>query len=296
MEIKIENLTKIYKGNVIGIKDVSLRIKNKVFGLLGPNGAGKTTLIKILSTLIEPTSGSIFINSKNLKDSSTKQYIKSILGYLPENFGLYPELTGFEFLDYMGVLYKINKNERTKKVKELIEITGLTEVQKRKTKTYSKGMKQRLGIAQALLNDPTLLIVDEPTSGLDPEERIRFRNLLSEISGGRIVILSTHIVGDVEHACNEIAILKEGSVLAHTTPRKLVANVKGKVWEAEVSVKAISQMKKEYPVISTIPSEKGYKVRFLAEKPTIEAEEAVPNLEDAYIYTLKGAKNKYNSF
>ncbi|MEA1994416.1 MAG: ABC transporter ATP-binding protein [Euryarchaeota archaeon] len=286
MEIKIENLTKIYNGDVTGIENISLKMKNGVFGLLGPNGAGKTTLIRILSTIMESTSGSVYIDGKNLKERSTKEYIRSILGYLPEDFGLYPQLTGVEFLDYMGILHKMNKNVRKKKIEEIIELVGLKEAKNRKTKTYSKGMKQRLGIAQALLNDPKLLIVDEPTSGLDPEERIKFRNMLSEVSGEKLVILSTHIVGDVEQACNNIAILKEGSILTHTTPQELIAEVQGKVWEAEISKEKLRQIKKDHSVISTIPSEERYKVRFLAEKSALGAENVSPSLEDAYLYEL----------
>lgn len=287
MEIETRKLTKIYKGGITGIDDVTLTIENSMFGLLGPNGAGKTTFMRILATLMEPTRGEISIDGMNLSEEKSKQKVKCILGYLPEEFGTYPELTGYEFLDYMGILYLMKDNqERRKKVKELLEIVGLQDAQTRKTKTYSKGMKQRLGIAQALLNDPQLLIVDEPTSGLDPEERIKFRNLLSELSGDRIVILATHIVGDVEHVCNDMAIIDKGKILERGSPRALIQSTRGKVWETEIDTTYIDAIKKTYTVISVSPTDTGYKVRFLADESAVAAESVNPTLEDAYIYRL----------
>ncbi len=286
MEIKTEGLTKIYRGHVTGIEEITLTIENSMFGLLGPNGAGKTTLMRILATLMEPTRGEVYIDGMNLKEEESKKRTRTILGYLPEEFGTYPELTGYEFLDYMGILYLMEKKERTRKVKELIETVGLKEAEKRKTKTYSKGMKQRLGIAQALLNDPQLLIVDEPTSGLDPEERIKFRNLLSELSGDRIVILATHIVGDVEHVCNDMAIIDRGKIRERNSPKTLIHSVRNKVWEAEVSSSDLDVIKKKNILISVSPKDFGYKARFLADEPAVKAENASPTLEDAYIYRL----------
>lgn len=287
MQIKTKGLTKIYKGDITGIEDVTITIENSMFGLLGPNGAGKTTFMRILATLMEPTKGEVFIDGFNLLKEKNKQRIKRILGYLPEEFGTYPELTGYEFLDYMGILYLMkDKYERTQKVKELIETVGLHNAATRKTKTYSKGMKQRLGIAQALLNDPQLLIVDEPTSGLDPEERIKFRNFLSELSGDRVVVLATHIVGDVEHVCNDMAIIDKGKILERGSPRGLIRATKGKVWEADIDAAIMDVIKKNHLLISTSPTDKGYKVRFLADEPAISAETVTPTLEDAYIYRL----------
>lgn len=287
MQIRTKGLTKIYKGDITGIEDVTITIENSMFGLLGPNGAGKTTFMRILATLMEPTKGEVFIDGFDLLKEENKQRIKRILGYLPEEFGVYPELTGYEFLDYMGILYLMkDKNERTQKVKELIETVGLQNAATRKTKTYSKGMKQRLGIAQALLNDPQLLIVDEPTSGLDPEERIKFRNLLSELSGDRIVMLATHIVGDVEHVCNDMAIIDKGRILERDSPRGLIQSAKGKVWEADIDTATMDVIKKNHILLSTSPTDTGYKVRFLAEEPAITAETVAPTLEDAYIHRL----------
>ncbi len=287
MRIETRELTKIYKSKIVGIENVSITIENSMFGLLGPNGAGKTTFMRILATLMEPTRGEVFIDSMNLCEEENKQNVRSILGYLPEEFGTYPELTGYEFLDYMGILYLMkDEKERTRKVKELIETVGLQDAQNRKTRTYSKGMKQRLGIAQALLNDPKLLIVDEPTSGLDPEERIRFRNLLSELSGDRIVILATHIVGDVEHVCNDMAIIDKGKILERNSPGNLIHSAKNKVWEAEVELSHIDVIKKNHILISMSPMDTRYKVRFLADEPLISAEKVNPTLEDAYIFRL----------
>jgi ABC-2 type transport system ATP-binding protein len=287
MRIETKGLTKIYKGGIIGIENVTLTTENSMFGLLGPNGAGKTTLMRILATLMEPTHGEIYIDGMNLHEENSKNEIKRILGYLPEEFGTYPELTGYEFLDYMGILCLMkDKRERMRKVKELLETVGLEEAETRKTRTYSKGMKQRLGIAQALLNDPQLLIVDEPTSGLDPEERIKFRNLLSELSGDRIVVLATHIVGDVEHACNDMAIIDKGKILERGSPRALIQSVKSKVWEAEIDSAQTNEVRKTHRVISLSPTDNGYRVRFLADEPVVTAEKVNPTLEDAYIYRL----------
>ena len=286
MHIETSGLTKIYKGGVIGIEDVTMTMKNSMFGLLGPNGAGKTTFMRILATLMEPTRGEVYIDGKNLSEEGNKQKIRNILGYLPEEFGTYPELTGYEFLDYMGILYLMDKQERIQKVKELIETVGLEDAQNRKTKTYSRGMKQRLGIAQALLNDPQLLIVDEPTSGLDPEERIRFRNFLSSLSGDRIVILATHIVGDVEHICNDMAIIDKGKIVERSSPRAMIQSTKGKVWEAEIAASYLDTIRKKHILISMSPIDTGYKARFLADEPIISAEKVTPTLEDAYIYRL----------
>lgn len=286
MEIETKGLTKMYKGGITGIDDITITIENSMFGLLGPNGAGKTTLMRILATLMEPTKGDVFIDGMNLSEEKSKERIKGILGYLPEEFGTYPELTGYEFLDYMGILYLMkDKDNRTRKVKELLETVGLQSAETRKTRTYSKGMKQRLGIAQALLNDPQLLIVDEPTSGLDPEERIKFRNLLSELSGDRIVILATHIVGDVEHVCNDMAIIDRGKIIERGSPRALIQVTKGKVWEAVIDAKQ-RDIVKQHLLISTSPTDTGYRVRFLADEPAVTAESVAPTLEDAYIYRL----------
>lgn len=287
MQITAEGLTKIYKGRIVGIEDVSITIENSMFGLLGPNGAGKTTFMRILATLMAPTRGEVFIDGMNLREEKNKQKIRSILGYLPEEFGTYPELTGYEFLDYMGLLYLMkDEKERTQKVKKLIETVGLQEAQYRKTKTYSKGMKQRLGVAQALLNDPQLLIVDEPTSGLDPEERIHFRNLLSELSGDRIVILATHIVGDVEHVCNDMAIIKKGRILERSSPSTLIQSARNRVWETEVESSDVDIIKKNHILISISPKDTRYRVRFLAVEPVVSAEKVSPTLEDAYVFRL----------
>ncbi len=286
MQIETSGLTKIYKGGVIGIEEVTMTVKNSMFGLLGPNGAGKTTFMRILATLMEPTKGEVFIDGKSIAEEDNKQGIRNSLGYLPEEFGTYPELTGYEFLDYMGILYLMDEQKRTQKVTELIETVGLKDAQNRKTKTYSKGMKQRLGIAQALLNDPQLLIVDEPTAGLDPEERIKFRNLLSGLSGNRVVILATHIVGDVEQVCNDVAIIDKGRIVERGSPQSLIQSTEGKVWETEIDASRLDTVRQRHLLISMSPTESGYRIRFLADEPAVSAEKVHPTLEDAYIYRL----------
>src|ERR1041385_1187749 len=229
MHLIIDNVGKQYKGNVWGLKDFSLRLRPGVLGLLGPNGAGKSTLMRILATITKPTAGIITWNGIDLSKSPDK--IRTVLGYLPQDFGVYPNLNVVEFLEYLAAAKGLDNTSAKHRIEELLQVVNLVEVRKRPLGGFSGGMKQRVGIAQALLNDPQLLIVDEPTGGLDPEERVRFRNLLSELSGERMVILSTHIVSDVEATATEIAIVKNGRLVTHATPEGLLRSVEGCVWE-----------------------------------------------------------------
>ena len=230
MEITIQHLNKVYRGGVHALNDVDLTIPNGMFGLVGPNGAGKTTLMRILAGILRPTSGTIRIEEYDGNTEKGRTAIKRMLGYLPQDLGVYPDLSAREFLDYIGILKGMDERKvRQQRVEELLETVSLTHVANRKLKTYSGGMKRRIGIAQALLNNPRFLIVDEPTSGLDPEERIRFRNLLSDLAGDRSVLLSTHIVEDIAQTCRNLAIMKIGKVVFHGTTADLINETRGKV-------------------------------------------------------------------
>ncbi len=215
MDVTISQLTKVYGGKVRALDGIDLRIQSGMFGLLGPNGAGKTTLMRILAGILHPTSGTVRIGGQECRTERERTALKRVLGYLPQELGVYPDLTAFQFLDYIGILKGMDDGKaRTQRVAELLEIVGLSEVARRRLKMFSGGMKRRVGIAQALLNDPRLLIVDEPTAGLDPEERIRFRNLLSELAGDRTVLLSTHIVEDIAQTCQRLAVMTAGKASA----------------------------------------------------------------------------------
>src|SRR5260370_3479677 len=232
MRLVVENLSKEYRGGgqvVQALSKVQIALRPGVLGLLGPNGAGKSTLMRILATITQPSSGRVLWNDVEIAHHPDP--LRTVLGYLPQDFGVYPNLNALEFLEYLAAVKGIQTATVRKRIGELLELVNLTEVAKRPLGGYSGGMRQRIGIAQALLNDPQLLIVDEPTAGLDPEERVRFRNLLSELAGERIVILSTHIVSDVEAVASSIAILAHGHLIAHDVPEALLASVAGKVWQ-----------------------------------------------------------------
>lgn len=288
MEIKISNLDKTYPGGYKALDNINLTIENGMFGLLGPNGAGKSTLMRILVTLLQSTSGEVRVDGMNI--STHRKEVRQMLGYLPQDFRFFAKLRSWEFLDYAARLGGIkDRKERSKRIEEMLTSVGLYEFRNRMANKLSGGMKRRLGIAQALICSPSIIIVDEPTTGLDPEERIRFRNLLSDL--GRmdtIIILSTHIVGDISSTCNQMALLNEGKLVYRGTPDQLVDNTKGFVWSAEVSQQEYDKLKEEYPVISTIPSGAGWEVQFVGEKPdAIEAKALAPNLEHAYVHYME---------
>jgi len=288
MDIKIENLTKIYKNGNQAIKDINLEIESGMFGLLGPNGAGKTTLMRVLVTLMKPTSGKVFVNGKDLQKN--RRDVRSMLGYLPQDFRFFSKLTTWEFLDYVASLANLReKRSRRKAVDEMLENVGLYEVRDRKANKLSGGMKRRLGIAQALIGDPQIVIVDEPTTGLDPEERIRFRNLLSDMSQRNIIIiLSTHIVGDISSSCKKMALLNQGDVAYQGPPDDLVEKAKGHVWQINAIESELDAINEKYPVISTIPSEDGWEVQIVADKlDGYPANPIDPNLEHAYVYFME---------
>ncbi len=244
MQLIVETVSKIYPGNVQALRNFSLTLGPGVLGLLGPNGAGKSTLMRILATITKPTSGRVVWNGADIAHKADE--LRSVLGYLPQDFGIYPNLTAVEFLDYLAAAKGISAASACKRIRDLLEIVNLTDAARRPLGGFSGGMRQRVGIAQALLNDPKLLIVDEPTAGLDPEERVRFRNLLSELSGERIAILSTHIVSEVEAVATQIALIAHGQLIACGTPEALLAAINGKVWEVVISTDALAALRQQH--------------------------------------------------
>jgi ABC-type multidrug transport system ATPase subunit len=284
VQLAIEKVTKRYKKGVVALREFSLDLKPGVLGLLGPNGAGKTTLMSILATITRATEGRVLWNGTDIARDPDK--LRSVLGYLPQDFGVYPNLTAAEFLLYLAAVKGLDAATAARRIDELLELVNLTEARKRPLGGFSGGMKQRVGIAQALLNDPQLLIVDEPTAGLDPEERVRFRNLLSDLSGERVVILSTHIVSDVEATATDIALIAKGTLVAHATPEALLQQVEGKVWEWVVSSADLTQAKQQYLISSTTRRSDGVHARVLGDEPPAGAQAVAPNLEDAYLFCL----------
>jgi len=285
MHLAIDNVSKRYPGDVWGLKGFSLEIEPGVLGLLGPNGAGKSTLMSILATITRPTEGTVSWNGTDV--AREPNALRAVLGYLPQDFGVYPNLNAVEFLQYIAAIKSLRASVARQRISELLDLVDLGEARYRPLGGYSGGMRQRVGIAQALLNDPQLLIVDEPTAGLDPEERVRFRNLLSDLSGERIVILSTHIVSDVEAVATEIALIESGQLVEHALPETLLQAVEGKVWEAVVPSDALPALKGRAIVSSTARRSDGVHARVIAAQPPVEdARAEEPTLEDAYLYLL----------
>ena len=284
-EIVIKGLNKSY-GKKQALRNVDMRIERGMFGLLGRNGAGKTTLMKVLSTLLEKDSGKVKVCGIPVEHAAE---IRKITGYLPQEFSMYPNMKVYEAMDYLGVLSGLTKAQRKERIPLLLERVNLSDNAGTRVRALSGGMKRRLGIAQAILHDPKVLIVDEPTAGLDPEERVRFRNLLSEIAEDRIVILSTHIVGDVEATCEEIAVIDQGRILFRGTVEELLSLVEGRVYRAEVSRKELDRIRSSYTVTSMITLGNNVKVRFLADtQPFHGAQHCDAGVEDAYMYLMQG--------
>jgi len=288
--IKINQLTKSYPGNVKALQEIDLEIGDGMFGLLGPNGAGKTTLMRILAGLLRPTQGDVEILGHDLKTEAGKQAVKTVLGYLPQELGLYPDLNAEEFLDYIAILKGINNSQvRKAQIQELIALVRLSDVSQRRLKTYSGGMKRRVGIAQALLGNPKLIIVDEPTAGLDPEERVRFRNLLVDTAARCTVILSTHIVEDISHSCNDLAVLNQGRVVFRGSPKELIGAARGNVWNIRLTDG--ERPDGDLILVSTLQLGDAVQYRVLGKPGTAYATEAVePSLEDGYMW-LMGQSN-----
>lgn len=296
MRLVVENLSKEYRGGgqvVKALSKVQLALEPGVLGLLGPNGAGKSTLMRILATITQPSSGRVLWNDVEIAHHPDP--LRTVLGYLPQDFGVYPNLNALEFLEYLAAVKGIQTAAARKRIGELLELVNLTEVAKRPLGGYSGGMRQRIGIAQALLNDPQLLIVDEPTAGLDPEERVRFRNLLSELSGERIVILSTHIVSDVEAVASSIAILAHGHLITHDQPEALLASVAGKVWQVVVPSSELYALRQKHLVSSTAHRSDGVHARVVADAAPENATRPLdPVMEDAYLSAVGQQRSAAN--
>lgn len=287
MELKTCGLTKQF-GSKTAVKDLNITLTNGVYGLLGANGAGKTTLMRLLCNLQAPTSGQIFLGGKNI--AGLGERYRALLGYLPQHFGYYPDFSALDFLFYVSALKGLEEKAARKKSKELLEAVGLSGEAKQKIKTFSGGMKQRLGIAQAMLNDPHILILDEPTAGLDPKERVRFRNLISAFSKDRIVILSTHIVSDVEFVAEDIIMMKAGQVLHFGNPQKIVSEIDGKVWESTVPTDSAEKYAAAYNTSNLRHTGENRTVlRIIADCPPMgNAVRVQPTLEDLYLFYFKG--------
>ncbi|WP_036172721.1 ABC transporter ATP-binding protein [Massilia sp. 9096] len=291
MELEIRNLSKTYANGVVALDRVSLSIPPGMFGLLGPNGAGKSTLMRILATLQECDAGSIFLDDIDVLDD--KDEVRRLLGYLPQDFGVYPKVTAYELLDHFAQLKGLsNRHQRREVVDALLQQTNLFEVRNQRLGTFSGGMRQRFGIAQALLGDPQLIIVDEPTAGLDPQERVRFHNLLSDIGEDKTVILSTHIVSDVADLCANMAIINKGHVLLCGEPPRLIEGIEGKIWSRFISKPELPQFQRKHTVISTRLLNGRPLIHVYADRyPGDDFEPIHPTLDDVYFATIAGRHN-----
>ena len=283
-EIVMKNVTKRY-GKKLALDHLSLKIPQGMFGLLGPNGAGKTTLMKMTAAILPPTEGKIRVCGT---DISCQRQIHRMTGYLPQDFSMYGNMTAAEALDYLGALSLMPKKLRRERIPLLLRQVNLEDNSRTRVKAMSGGMMRRLGIAQAILHDPQVLIVDEPTAGLDPEERVRFRNLLCELAQERIVILSTHIVGDIEATCENIAVLNQGTLLFSGTVTELLGEAEGKIFTAQVPRMELPMLKSQYTVTGMLMQGNEAQVRFAAEsQPFASAKACPPNVEDAYMYLMQ---------
>jgi ABC-2 type transport system ATP-binding protein len=289
LKLVIDGVSKQYAKKLWGLRNLRLELGPGVVGLLGPNGAGKSTLMRIIATVTRATEGRVLWNDHDIARSPDT--LRAVLGYLPQDFGVYPHLTALEFLDYMAAVKGLDARSARQRIDELLAVVNLAEARDRSLGGFSGGMKQRVGIAQALLNDPEVLIVDEPTAGLDPEERARFRNLLSELSGERIVIFSTHVVSDIEAIATDIAILSGGRLLAHGAPEDLLRAVEGKVWELVIPSAEMSAAKQKFLISTSVRRTDGVHVRIVAaERPGTGAMPATPTLEDAYLQCISNQR------
>ena len=285
MQLELKNITKSYD-DTIALNDVSFLLEPGVYGLLGSNGSGKTTLFRIISGVLKQTTGTVTYNQEDIRANSDT--FRSILGFLPQDFSYYPDFTGMKFMLYIAALKGINKNFAKKRCLELLKLVGLEEVKKKKIKKYSGGMKQRLGIAQAMINDPEVLILDEPTVGLDPKERVRFRNLISSFSKNKIVILSTHIVSDIEYIADEILVLNKGTLENRGPSSELVETIHGYVWETEVENDKLNEMLMEHLISNQKHEGNRTVLRIISkDKPAPDARQVQPTLEDLYLYYFR---------
>ncbi|CEQ20756.1 ABC transporter ATP-binding protein [[Clostridium] sordellii] len=291
MELTLKNITKVFKDK-IAVNDFNVTLTSGVYGLLGPNGAGKTSLMRIIADVSNATSGEVYLNGKS-KTELGADY-RDVLGYLPQDVGFYKSFTAQKFLEYVATLKGIDKEKASIKIDKLLKFVNLEKDRKRKIGKFSGGMKQRLGIAQALLNDPKILILDEPTAGLDPNERIRFKNLIAEISRDKIVILSTHIVSDVEFIANEILIMRDGELVEKATPVEILNSIRGKVHSLKIKEDLLHKVQSKFKVSNIIRDHEHIMVRVVGdESPLIDGIEVIdelPNLEDLFLYYFDSDK------
>ncbi|MET9297527.1 ABC transporter ATP-binding protein [Streptomyces sp. NPDC003077] len=281
------DITKVYKGGKRAVDDMTMRLEPGMLGLLGPNGAGKSSLMRITATVTRPTSGRLLFHGEDAV--ARPNTLRRRLGYLPQDFGVYPNLTSREFLTYLAAAKGMSAKSARARIDELLELVNLTEAVKRPLGKYSGGMLRRVGIAQALLADPEVIIVDEPTAGLDPEERVRFRNLLSDLAADKVVMLSTHIVSDVESVASDIAVVANGRLQRRGTPEELLRSVEGHVWEVLVDPAYVPAVQNEYIVSRMVRTTEGVRIRLLSpEAPYEGAAQLVPDLEDAYLAIIRG--------
>ncbi len=292
MNITIDDLTKVYRSkffraHTVALDHLSLTIEMGMFGLLGPNGAGKTTLMRVLATLLQPTSGAAYVGDWKVDDRHQKWNIRAQLGYLPQEIQMYDTLSAHEFLAFVAALKRIPAEERDEQIGRMLELTGLSDVAGRKIRAYSGGMKRRLGVAQALIGNPKIVIVDEPTAGLDPQERVRFRNLLVELARDRLVLLSSHITEDIAQTCSRLAVLDHGQLRFHGNIRTLLQATAGRVWEFTTQDYSV-QEREDLRVVAITHTEQGTHCRVLAEeKPSVDAVPASPTVEDAYLWLIQ---------
>lgn len=284
MELKISRVTKQFSSK-IAVDKVSMQMQPGVYGLLGANGAGKTTLLRMICGVLNPDSGEISLDRFSVKE---EEY-RNCLGYLPQEFGYYPNFTAWDFMMYMAALKGIPRNRANVRIEKLLEVVNLKGSEKKKIAVFSGGMKQRLGIAQALLNNPKLLVLDEPTAGLDPKERVKFRNMISRLGQDRIVILSTHIVSDIEYIADEILLMKEGSILQKGSLPEILEPIQGKVWECRVNPAREMQILEQYAVVNMREGAEGAFLRVVGkQRPSADAVSVEATLEDLYLYYFKG--------
>lgn len=291
LNVEIRELTKEYEGGVVGLRDVSLTIPPGIFALLGPNGAGKSTLMSILATLLDPTQGDARVGGFDVRRE--KDEVRRILGYLPQDFGLYPSLTAYETLDYIGLLYNMSDAaDRRRRIEEALEQVNLSEVRNRRVGGFSGGMRQRVGLAQALINRPKLLIVDEPTAGLDPAERIRIRSLLAEFGSDRVIILSTHLIEDVEAVADRVAVLHRGRIRFEGTIPEMLREVNGRVWELDAEPARLADLRDRYLETGLRREGDLIRLRIVADEVAESGARSVaPTLEDAYLWLMREEPN-----
>lgn len=280
-ELQLDHLTKCYQ-DFVAVKDVTLTLGGGVYGLLGANGAGKTTLMRMLCGILEPTKGTVRCGGADI--ARLGEEYRAMLGYLPQDFGCYPDFTGAEFLRYIAALKGLTRAETDRRTSELLDQVGLGDAGRKKLRAYSGGMRQRLGIAQAMLNDPQILILDEPTAGLDPRERVRFRNLIADYAKGRTVLLSTHIVSDVEAIADEILLMKQGCIEEQGTVPQLAENARGKVWTLHTDAATAARLEAVYTVANLRHEGEGVELRLITADPPAGAQPAPPTLEDVYLW------------